>query len=145
MSKWISPQFITGVVTMVAIALNNRFGWHISPDKLVAAVVVAVNFIVAQIMVDIQKMKNGEKPTFNSTKFVTMFIACTALGFSQYLGIELSEQEVIALATTAAAFITAKGVRDISNEKKKQAEAEVYSQPEEVNRLHDQNAANHSH
>ncbi|MGX4584071.1 hypothetical protein [Paenibacillus chitinolyticus] len=125
MSKWVDPKFVTGVVTMIAIALNNRFGWHVSPDKLVAAVVVAGNFIIAQISVDIQKMKNGEKPTFKSAKFVTMIIACTIIGFSQYLGIELSEQEVIALAGAAITVITAKWVRDVAIEKKKASDIQA--------------------
>lgn len=113
MNKYVDPKFITGIVTIIAVALNNKFGWHLDPEKLVASVALSINFIVVQILVDV---KTG-KPSLNSTKFVTMIFACVVIGFSSYLDIDLEEESIWWIAGTAAAFITGKGVKDIVTQK----------------------------
>ncbi|GCL71814.1 hypothetical protein PN4B1_17190 [Paenibacillus naphthalenovorans] len=110
MNKYIEPKFITGLITMAAITLNNKFGWHLDEVELGASIAVAVNFIVAQITVEI---RNGKKPTWNSTKFVTMFVACLLIGFTQYVGIELDTESVLWIAGVAASVINLKWIQDI--------------------------------
>lgn len=109
MNKYIEPKFITGIVTMLAIALNNRFGWSLDPVELGASIAVAVNFIVAQIVLE---MKNGNKPTWNSTKFITMFLACFIIAISEYLGLDLDTESVLGIAGVAAGVINLKWIQD---------------------------------
>ncbi|MVP00339.1 hypothetical protein [Paenibacillus lutrae] len=125
MSKWIDPKFITVIASVIAVYLNKIFGWHISIDKLVASIFIVGNFLVMQIIIDIQKMKNGEKITFNSTKFFTAAIACLILFFSEYLGIPIDEQEVMVIAGLVMAYITAKGAKDVSFQKQKAADIQA--------------------
>ncbi|MFB7817432.1 hypothetical protein ACFC0X_25085 [Paenibacillus chitinolyticus] len=143
MSKWVDPKFVTVIASLIAVFINKNFGWQVSTDKLVAAIIIIGNFLVAQIAVDIQKIKNGEKITFNSTKFVTVVISCLILGFSEYLGIPINEEEVFLLTGLVATYITAKAVKDVANEKKKaadiQAEGDVIQEASHI--THDDVAA----
>jgi hypothetical protein len=107
------PSFLTSILTIVAIALNNKFGWHLSPDKLIASVALTINFVLVTLSADIAKLKNGERPNFNSTKLFTLVFSCLMIGFSSYIGIDLNTEEVIIISGAAAAFITGKGIKDI--------------------------------
>lgn len=113
MSKWTMPSFMVTIISIIAIACNNKFGWHLSPDKLIASVGVTVNFVLVTMANDIAKLKRGEMPNWNSTKLVTLLFTCIVIGFSQYIGIELDVEEVAFIAGSAAAFITGKGIRDM--------------------------------
>lgn len=112
MTKWIMPSFLTSLLSIIAISLNNKLGWHLSPDKLIASVGLTINFVIVTMSADIAKMKRGERPNWNSTKLFTLLFACLMIGFSQYMGIELDTEEVLFIAGAAAAFITGKGIRD---------------------------------
>lgn len=117
MTKWAMPSFLITLISMVAIALNNKFGWHLSPEQLIASIALAVNFVGVTLIADIAKIKRGEMPNFNSTKLVTMVIALVIIGFSDYVGIHLDEESVWFIAGSAGAFITGKGIRDIAKRK----------------------------
>lgn len=110
--KWVMPSFLTSLLSIIAIACNNKFGWHLSPDKLIASVGLTINFVIVTMSADIAKMKRGERPNWNSTKLFTLVFACLMIGFSQYMGIDLDTEEVLFIAGAAAAFITGKGIRD---------------------------------
>jgi hypothetical protein len=60
MNKFLDPKFITAIFTMFAIAVNKKLGWNLDEVELGASIAVSVNFIFAQLLVDIQKQKNGE-------------------------------------------------------------------------------------
>lgn len=111
--KWVMPSFLTSLISIIAIACNNKFGWHLSPDKLIASVALSINFVGVSVVTDIAKLKRGEIPNLNSTKLFTLLFACLMIGFSDYIGIELDEESVWFIAGTAAAFITGKGIKDI--------------------------------
>ena len=132
MEKWFDPKFITGLIAMAAIALNNKFMWQLDQTALIASIGLSVNFIIMQLAEDIQRIKNGQKPTWNSTKLATMFIACIIIGFSQYLGINLADDAIWTIAGVAGAIITGKGVRDVVAAKQKPQEAA----PPEINDYH---------
>ncbi|UVI31225.1 hypothetical protein [Paenibacillus spongiae] len=117
MSKYLDPKFIAGLIAMAAITLNRKFLWNLDEIELTASIGVTVNFIIVQLAEDIQKMKNGEKPSWNSTKLVTMFVACGIIGFTQYAGFELETEDVLWVAGIAAAVITGKGIKDIKEAK----------------------------
>lgn len=119
MNKWFDPKFIAGLITMAAVALNKKFVWNLNEIELAASIGVTVNFIVVQLAEDIQKLKNGEKPTWNSTKLATTFVACGIIGFTQYAGIELDTEDVLWIAGIAGALITGKGIKDIRAAKMK--------------------------
>jgi hypothetical protein len=128
MNKWIMPSFLTSLISIIAIALNNKFGWHLSPDKLIASVGLTINFVIVTMSADIAKMKRGERPNWNSTKLFTLLFACLMIGFSQYMGIELDTEEVLFIAGAAAAFITGKGIRD-SVQAKQEVKINVTTEP----------------
>lgn len=113
MSKWVMPSFLTSLISILAIACNNKFGWHLSPDKLIASVALSINFVGVTVITDIAKFRRGEIPNINSTKLFTLLFACLMIGFSDYIGIELDEESVWFIAGTAAAFITGRGIKDI--------------------------------
>ena len=117
MSKWIMPSFLTSLISIVAIACNNKFGWHLSPDKLIASVALSINFVGVTVFTDIAKLRRGEIPNINSTKLFTLLFACLMIGFSDYIGIQLDEESVWFIAGTSAAFITGKGIKDIIQQK----------------------------
>lgn len=117
MSKWMMPSFLTSILSIIAITLNNKFGWHLSPDKLIASVALTINFVIVTMSADIAKMKRGERPNFNSTKLFTLLFACVAIGFTDYMGLELNPEDVLFIAGSAAAFITGKGIRDMVQNK----------------------------
>lgn len=116
--KWIMPSFLTSLISIIAIGLNNKFLWHLDPDKLIASIGLTVNFVIVTLAGDIAKIKRGEKPNFNSTKLFTLLFACLVIGFSEYVGIQLDTESVWWIAGTAAAFITGKGVKDYLEVKK---------------------------
>jgi hypothetical protein len=128
MNKWIMPSFLTSLISIIAIALNNKFGWHMSPDKLIASVGLTINFVIVTMSADIAKMKRGERPNWNSTKLFTLLFACLMIGFSQYMGIELDTEEVLFIAGAAAAFITGKGIRD-AVQAKQEVKTDVTQEP----------------
>jgi hypothetical protein len=111
------PSFLISIISIVAIACNNKFGWHLSPEKLIASVTLAVNFVGITIITDIAKYRRGESPNLNSTKLFTLLFACLVIGFSEYVGIELDDESVWFVAGSAAAFITGKGIKDIIQNK----------------------------
>jgi hypothetical protein len=119
MGKFLDPKFITAIFTMFAVAVNKKFGWNLDEVELGASIAVSVNFIFAQLMVDIQKMKNGEKVTWSKTKFATMFISCVLIGFTQYAGIDLSTEDILWIAGVAIGFINFKWLKDIVEIKSK--------------------------
>lgn len=125
MSKWVMPSFLVSLIGMVAITLNHKFLWNLDPEKLVASVALTVNFVLVTIGADLAKMRRGEKANFNSTKLVTLLIATGIIGFSEYVGIELSEEDILWISGIAATFITTKGVRDIVTFKK-EAKNDLY-------------------
>ena len=129
MSKWIMPSFLTSLISIIAIACNNRFGWHLSPDKLIASVALSINFVGVTIFTDIAKLKRGEIPNINSTKLFTLLFACLMIGFSDYIGIQLDEESVWFIAGTAAAFITGKGIKDIIQKKQEGVTSNVTQEP----------------
>lgn len=110
--KWAMPSFLTTLISIVAIALNNRFGWHLSPEQLIASVGLTINFVAVTMASDIAKLKRGERPNLNSTKLFTLMFSCLIIGFSDYIGIELDTESVWFIAGVAAAFITGKGIKD---------------------------------
>jgi hypothetical protein len=97
---------------MIAIACNNRFGWHLNPTQLIASIGLSVNFVGVAIVNDIAKMKKGEPVNWGSTKLFTLVFACLIIGFASYLDIELSDEEVWYIAGAAAAYITGRGIKD---------------------------------
>lgn len=117
MSKWTMPSFLVTVITMVAIALNNRFLWNLDPQQIIASVSLAVNFIGVTVITDIAKMRRGESPNWNSTKLFTLIFALLIVGFSEYIGIQLEDADIWWISGAAAAFLTGKGVRDIIQNK----------------------------
>lgn len=129
--KWMMPSFLTSLIGMIAIALNDKFLWELDPNKLIASVGLTINFVVMTLSADIAKVKRGEKPSINSTKLATLIIACLLIGFSDYLGITLDEESVWWIAGTAAAFITTRGLRDIV-QKKKEEEVPVHEPTQSI-------------
>lgn len=129
--KWTMPSFLVSIITMVAIALNQRFLWNLDPQQIIASVTVAVNFIAVALVADIAKIKRGEKPNLNSTKLFTMLFALLLIGFSEYIGIQLDDESVWWIAGTAAAFITGKGLKDIVQLKGGKQENEHFN-PREI-------------
>ncbi|WP_127532728.1 hypothetical protein [Paenibacillus kobensis] len=119
MSKFLDPKFITAVFTMFAIAVNKRFGWNLDEVELGASIAVSVNFIFAQLLVDIQKHKNGELVKWSKTKFATLIISCVLIGFTQYMGIDLGTEDILWIAGIAMTFITGKGIKDVWESKAK--------------------------
>jgi hypothetical protein len=117
-AKWIMPSFLTSLISIIAISLNNKFLWHLDPDKLIASIGLTVNFVIVTLAGDIAKIKRGEKPNFNSTKLFTLLFACSVIGFSEYIGIDLDQESVWWIAGVAAAFITGKGIKDAVEVKK---------------------------
>ncbi|ASS66202.1 hypothetical protein [Paenibacillus sp. RUD330] len=132
MSKFANAQFITTVITMAAIALNNKFAWHLNAIELGASIAVSVNFIFAQIMVDIQKIKAGQQVKFSKTKFATLLISCGIIGFTQYIGFELSTEDVLWIAGIAMAFISGKGFKDVIETKKNASDEERLTDGERI-------------
>jgi hypothetical protein len=125
MRKFLDPKFITAIFTMFAIAVNKKLGWNLDEVELGASIAVSVNFIFAQLLVDIQKQKNGETVKWSKTKFATLIIACIIIGFTQYVGIELDTEEIMWIAGVAMAFITGKGIKDVWEMKAKPKQVEV--------------------
>ncbi|UKS25014.1 hypothetical protein LOZ80_25900 [Paenibacillus sp. HWE-109] len=123
--KWVMPSFLTSLISILAIALNNKFGWHLSPDKLIASVALSINFVGVSVFTDIAKLRRGEIPNLNSTKLFTLLFACLMIGFSDYIGIQLDDESVWFIAGTAAAFITGKGIKDIIQTKQEGAAVNV--------------------
>lgn len=117
MSKWTMPSFLVSIITMAAIALNQKFLWHLDPQQIVASVTLAVNFVLVTIINDIAKMKRGESANWNSTKLFTLLFALIIIGFSEYVGIPLNDEDVWWIAGAAATFITGKGIKDIIQQK----------------------------
>jgi hypothetical protein len=115
--KWVMPSFLTTIISIIAIGLNNRFGWHLSPDQLIASIGLAINFVGITLLADIAKIRRGEMPNFNSTKLFTLLFALLMIGFGDYVGIRLDDESVWFIAGTAAAFITGKGIKDIMQRK----------------------------
>jgi hypothetical protein len=60
---------------MFAIAVNKKLGWNLDEVELGASIAVSVNFIFAQLLVDIQKQKNGETVKWSKTKFATLIMS----------------------------------------------------------------------
>jgi hypothetical protein len=112
------PSFLITLITMAAVALNEKFLWHLSPTQLIASITVAVNFVGVSIWKDIVILRNGGKPTINSTKLVTTLLALAIIGFSSYIGIDLDTESVWMVAGAAAAFITGRGLQDFVEMKK---------------------------
>jgi hypothetical protein len=106
------PSFIISIITMIAVVLNDKFLWNLNPTQLIASITLAVNFVGVSIWKDIVILKNGGKPTINSTKLVATLFALLIIGFSDYVGIELDTESVWWVAGIAAAFVTGKGVQD---------------------------------
>lgn len=129
MNKWLMPSFLTSIIGIIAISLNNKFGWHLSPEKLIASTALTINFVLVTMSADIAKMKRGEKPNFNSTKLFALLFACIVIGFSDYVGIELNSEDVWYIAGAAATFMTGKGIRDIISARK---ENEVNANPQSI-------------
>lgn len=129
MSKWVMPSFLTSLISILAIACNNKFGWHLSPDKLIASVALSINFVGVTVFTDIAKLKRGEIPNLNSTKLFTLLFACLMIGFSDYIGIELDQESVWFIAGTAGAFITGKGIKDIIQDKQNGGATNEPTQP----------------
>lgn len=127
--KWVMPSFLTSLLSIIAIACNNKFGWHLSPDKLIASVALSINFVGVSVVTDIAKLKRGEIPNLNSTKLFTLLFACLMIGFSDYVGIELDDESVWFIAGTAAAFITGKGIKDIIQTKQEGVASNEPTQP----------------
>ncbi|RAV22198.1 hypothetical protein [Paenibacillus contaminans] len=111
--KWTMPSFLISLITMIAVALNNKFLWNLDPQQIIASVTLAINFVGVTIIGDIAKLRRGENPNWNSTKLFTLLFACIMIGFSEYVGIELDDESIWWIAGTAAAFITGKGFKDI--------------------------------
>lgn len=110
--KWVMPSFLVSIISIVAIALNNKFGWNLRPDQLIASCGLAVNFVAVTMAADIAKMKRGQRPNINSTKLFALLFSCLVIGFSDYIGIDLDVESVWFIAGSAAAYITGKGIRD---------------------------------
>jgi NADH:ubiquinone oxidoreductase subunit 6 (subunit J) len=119
------PSFLTSLIGMLAVTLNNKFLWNLEPEKLVASVGLTINFVIVTLGSDIAKMKRGEKPNWNSTKLVTLLVACLLIGFTDYVGIELSDEDIWWISGIAASFITVKGARDIVANKREAARNET--------------------
>lgn len=120
MSKYLDPKWLTFIATIIVTAGNKFFGIEVDIGKVVAALIVVINFIIAQFSEDIKRIQAGESPRSSllGIKTLTMGVACVFLGVANYYNWPLTEGELLGIVGFAMFVITGKTVKDVQGLKK---------------------------
>lgn len=120
MSKYLDPKWLTFIATIVITAINKYFNLEVDIAKVVAALIVIINFLIAQFSEDIKRIKAGQAPRSSilGIKTLTMAIACIFLGVANYYDWPLNEQELIGIVGFSMFIITGKSLKDGAAAKK---------------------------
>lgn len=120
MNKYLDPKWLTFVATIIVTAANNYFGIQVDIGKVVAALLVVINFLIAQFSEDVKRIQAGEAPRSSlfGIKTLTMAIACIFLGVANYYDWPLTEGELMGIVGFAMFVITGKTYKDVTGLKK---------------------------
>ena len=115
MSKYADPKWITFIFTIIITAVNKYYGLHVDVSKVIAALLVVINFLIAQFSEDIARIKAGQAPRSSllGIKTLVMVIACVFLGVANYYDWPLDETELLGIVGFTMFIITGKAVKDI--------------------------------
>jgi Na+/melibiose symporter-like transporter len=104
MSKYLDAKWLTFIVTIIITAVNKYFGFQVDIGKVVAALIVITNFLIAQFSEDVARIKAGQQPRSSlfGIKTLTMVIVCLFLGVANYYDWPMNEQEKSIKDTQAA-------------------------------------------
>lgn len=113
-SKYLDPKWLTFIVTIIITAVNKYYGLHVDIGKVIAALLVVINFLIAQFKEDIARVQAGQSPRSSlfGIKTLTMAFACLLLGVGNYYDWPMTEGELMGIVGFAGLIITGKAVTD---------------------------------
>lgn len=113
-NKYLDPKWLTFIAAIVITAINKYYGLHVDVGKVVAALLVIINFLIAQFKEDIERVKAGQarRSSLFGIKTLTMVIVCVLLGVANYYDWPMSEGELMGIVGFAMFIITGKAVTD---------------------------------
>lgn len=116
MNKYLDPKWLTFIVTIIVTAVNKYFGMHVDIGKVIAALLVVINFLIAQFSEDIARIKAGQAPRSSlwGIKTLVMVIATVFLGVANYYDWPMDETELLGIVGFAMFIITGKTIKDVT-------------------------------
>jgi len=113
-TKYAYPPFLVMVATVIVGFVHKLTGYQLDIDLASGALVVVVNYLVAQFLSDFKKVKSGQPVgSFNSLKLITVLFICVVLGVSNYLQLDYTTEELMLFCGSAMLVITGKSIKDI--------------------------------
>lgn len=114
LNKYLDPKWITFIATIIVTAANKYLGIEVDVQKVVAALIVVINFLIAQFSEDVKRIRAGEAPVSSifGIKFLTTVISCLFLGAANYYDWPLEETELVGIVGFTMFIVTGKAIKD---------------------------------
>lgn len=145
MMKWFKPEFLTFVVGAIVVVLNERFGWGLTPEGMIAFFATVGGYLLQQGIIN---LKADGKSAFagiklNSRKLFFTLIGALFIGLNEVMELGFGHEVIWTVAALVTGYNAAEGAKDVKT---------VTASPLEVHLpdsfgygLHDEKADEQSH
>lgn len=127
--KWLKPEFITFAVGAVVVILNDRFGWGLTPEGVIAFFVTVGGYLLQQGIVNI---KRGQPLSFkglsvNSRKLIFTLVGALFIGLNEAMQLGFSQDVVWVVAGIITGYNAIEGTKDVQEAKQPPMEVHLPS------------------
>lgn len=142
--KWLKPEFLTFVVGAVVVLLNDRFGWGLTPEGVIAFFVTIGGYLIQQGIVNVKRGEDGAFSgiSVSSRKLIFTLVGALLIGLNEAMELGFGQEAVWTVAGLVTGYNALEGARDA-----KKADPEpkaVFPYPPGFG-LHDEKADEQSH
>lgn len=112
--KWFKPEFLVFVVGAVVVVLNDRFGWGLTQEGVVAFFVAVGGYLLQQGIIN---LKTDGKGAFagikiNSRKLIFTLVAAAFIGLNELMELGYSQEVIWTVAALVTGYNVAEGAKD---------------------------------
>lgn len=146
--KWFRPEFLTFVVGVIVMFLNELFGWGLTAEGVITFFVTVGGYFVQQGIVNV---KRGDDAAFagislNSRKLIFTVVGALMIGLNEAIQLGFSSEMLWTVAGLITGYNALEGARDAKKAEPPQPQpTEVYFPRPIAFGFHDEKADEQSH
>lgn len=112
--KWLKPEFLTFVVGAVVVILNDRFGWGLSQEGVIAFFVTIGSYLLQQGIVNVKRGEDGAFAglSVNSRKLIFTLVGALMIGLNEALQLGFGAESIWMVAGLVTGYNAVEGARD---------------------------------
>jgi len=112
--KWLKPEFLTFVVGAVVVLLNDRYGWGLTTEGVIAFFGTIGGYFLQQGIVNVIRGADGAFAglSVNSRKLIFTLVGALFIGLNEALQLGFGHEAVWTVAGLVTGYNTLEGVKD---------------------------------